>query len=161
VYNAFPAARDLFTACQERFLATAPPPDIVPDADASPWRGLEASLHKLYAWYRATADMERHVHRDRHQLPVLDELLRTTVDRRLDAVADAHAARIARRDRSPAVRAFVRLALEFTTWDLLGRQGLDTREIARTMTRAARAVARPLPSTTRNRRGEPPGALPA
>lgn len=149
VYNAFPAARDLFAACQARFLAAAPPPDIAPAQRARPWRGLEASLDKLYEWYEATEAMERHVHRDRHQLPVLDELLRATVDRRLDAVADAHAEVLAAGNRSRAagnrsraVRAFVRLALEFTTWDLLARQGLVAREIARMMTRGARAVAR-------------------
>jgi AcrR family transcriptional regulator len=142
VYNTFPDTRDLFRACQGRFLADNPPPDLTPRAGTDPLRELGGALRRLYAWYRATERMERHVHRDRHLVPALDELMTITADVRLAAMADAHAAAIARR-RAPGapIKAFVHLAFQFHTWEVLAQGHLTDDRMARLMTAAVRAAA--------------------
>jgi hypothetical protein len=59
-----------------------------------PWARLELALTRLYDWFRATQAMQRHVHHDRHLVPDLDQLLKETLDARLDAGARIHAARL-------------------------------------------------------------------
>jgi AcrR family transcriptional regulator len=142
VYNAFPTPRDLFIACQKRFLGESRLPDVTPKPGLNRWKGLEDALRVLYAWYSDNAAMERHIHRDRHLLPALDELMTQTSDAGLAARADAHATAIAGKAPSRALRAFVRLAFDFHTWDVLARSGLDGEEIARLMTRNAATVHR-------------------
>ncbi len=131
VYKAFPDVRDLFVACQRRFLAGNPQPDLTAGSSEDPAGRLEEVLTKLYAWYRSTAAMERNVHRDRQLVPALDALMAETSDARLDALADGHANAIARGKPRTTMRALIRLALEFQTWELLARQGMADRGIAR------------------------------
>jgi len=142
VYNAFPTANDLFGACQQRFMGDNPLPDLAPAAGVDPWKGLESALRKIYEWYASNAEMERHVHRDRHLLPALDERMSKTADPAVAGIADAHAAAVARGKASRHGRAVLHLAFDFRTWDLLARTGLTNAEIARVMTRAVRANAR-------------------
>jgi hypothetical protein len=85
--------------------------------------------------------MERKVHRDRHLLPALDTLMSETGDARLDALADAHAEALVAGRPSGAMRALVRLALEFRTWELLADQGMTDRAIARLLHGAIAGVA--------------------
>ncbi len=139
VYKSFPDLAQLFTACQSHFLAQSPPPDLDPDA-GDPGARLEQALTRLYGWFRANQAMHRHVHRDRHQVPDLDRLLKETLDAWLDAVSRTHADRLAGGQPAIAVRALVRLALEFRTWELLSDLGLEDRAIARLLARAASAV---------------------
>jgi len=139
VYNTFPTPRDLFTACQRRFLTDSPPPDVRPP-DGDPWNGLEGGLLTMYEWYAANEAMERHVHRDRHLVPQLDELMAKTADVAAAAIADAHAGALARGRPSPALRAFIRLAFDFGTWKFLSTEGLTSAKIARTMAAAAKAL---------------------
>ena len=139
VYKAFPDIRDLFAACQSRFLAETPPPDLGPQPGVDPCVGLEQTLSKLYAWYRTTEAMERNVHRDRHLVPELDELMAATGDVRFAAIAEAHAIAIAGGKPSAPLRALVRLALDFRTWELLSDQ-LSDADIAQLMSSAARSA---------------------
>lgn len=141
VYNTFPEARDLFGACQRHFLAETPPPDLAPRPGTSAWRSLQDALAKLYRWYRATEAMERNVHRDRHIVPALDELMARTADAQFAAMARAHAGAITGRKRQPAVAATIRLAFQFSTWDLLNGHGFADAAMARLMTRLVRAAA--------------------
>ena len=142
VYNTFPDTRDLFRACQGRFLAENPPPDLSPRPEADPLPGVHGALRRLYAWYRATEAMERHVHRDRHLVAALDELMAATGDARLAAMADAHAAAIAgRRAAGAPLKALVRLAFQFHTWEVLAQEQLTDDRMARLMTTAIRAAA--------------------
>ena len=141
VYNTFPTIRDLFAACQSRFLTESPLPDLAPQPGVAPLSGLEDALVRLYAWYRTTKAMEKHVHRDRHLVPALDELMAKTGDVWLAAIAEAHAAAIAQGVPSPPLRSLLRLALAFGTWELLSDQRLTDDEIARLMMVAARAVS--------------------
>lgn len=148
VYNHFPELKDLLAACQARFLSSSPPPDLVAAAD------LQAALLLLYRWFRAGRDMQEHVHRDRHLVPELDDLLRQSSDVSFDAAAAAHAKRLAgsARRRAAAGR-IIRVALEFRTWQLLAEQGVSDREIAALFADAARCVAGP-----KSWPGPPPGS---
>jgi AcrR family transcriptional regulator len=142
VYNTFPRLQDLLGACQAHFLAASPPPNIKPDAlHGDVLDRLQQALTELYGWFRANESMERNVHRDRHLLPELDELLQRTVDPSFDAAALAYAKLIG---QGKSVRPLVRLALEFGTWALLAGQGLTDREIAMLMRRAIAAFAQPI-----------------
>jgi AcrR family transcriptional regulator len=139
VYNTFPTPSDLFKACQQRFLADSPPPDVRP-TNGDPGKALERALLTMYEWYAANEPMERHVHRDRHLVPQLDELMAKTGDVAVAAIADAHAGALARGRPSPALRAFIRLAFDFGTWEFLSTEGLASAKIARTMAAAAKVV---------------------
>ena len=143
VYTHFPEPAGLFAACQQRFLAGSPPPDLAPDPKApGPADGLESALARLYSWFRATREMSAHVHRDRHLLPELDTVLRENADPMFEAAAGAHARALAGDGRgAAAVQPLVRLAMEFTTWRLLDGQGLDDRAMARLLREAAECAA--------------------
>lgn len=143
VYKAFPEPRDLFAACQGRFLAGNPQPDLAPSRGEDPMARLEAVLTKLYAWYAANEAMQRNVHRERHLVPALDELMASTADVRFNALADAHSTALSRGKTSAPQRALIRLALDFRTWELLTREGMAGRSIARLMSRAIECAGAP------------------
>jgi len=130
VYRNFPSSADLLAACQAHFLAGSPPPELFPPIP------LETALESLYSWYRRDREMEHHVHHDRHLLPELDNLLRGGSDRLFDNAAAAHAA------GDSEVERLVRVALEFTAWELLADRGAADAEIARLFAGAARGLAR-------------------
>lgn len=136
VYNHFPELGSLFTACQSKFLAEHPPPDLLEPKD------LKAALTRLYGWYRANQDMVAKVQRDRHLVPELDDLLRQSGDPAFDAAAEAYATRLARVPRRrAAVRRLARLAFEFRTWQLLSGHGAGDPEIASLLAAAAECAA--------------------
>jgi len=136
VYNTFPTLRALFGACQGRFLALNPPPDLAPSAGHPPLEALEITLMRLYTWYAANEAMERHVHRDRHVIPELNDLMAQTADARFASLADAYARAIAGPRPSPSLGALVRLALRFETWEVMRNSGLTDAESARVLVRA-------------------------
>lgn len=142
VYKTFPDLRELFAACQGSFLARNPQPALAQGSGEDPRTRLEAVLTELYAWYRTTEAMERNVHRDRHLLPALDALMADTGDVRLDALADAHATAFERGTSTVPIRALIRLALEFRTWDLFAHEGMSDGSIARLLSGAIECVAR-------------------
>jgi AcrR family transcriptional regulator len=127
VYNNFATDKELFAACQAHFLETSPPPALDP-AD-----GIEAVLKRLYRWWRANQAMSGNVERDRGAMPALDELMRETADARFDALADALG-------HDAESRAFIRVALTFTTWRTLADRGMSDAAAARAM--SARASCR-------------------
>jgi AcrR family transcriptional regulator len=144
VYNHFPELAQLLRACQANFLAGHPPPDISPDGAAvgNGLARLEAALARLYGWFRANQAMEQNIHRDRHLLPELDQLLRRTADTTWDRAAADYSALIARRPRdAAAVRSMIRVALDFRTWQLATQGGASDRQAARMLARAIGGVA--------------------
>jgi len=149
--DAFPDLGDLFAACQARFLAGNPQPDLDVSSGENAETQLEAVLTKLYGWYRKTEAMERNVHRDRHLVPALDALMANSGDVRLDALADAHARALARGKASAATRALIRLALEFRTWELFAHQEMADRSIARVLVGAIGGGTRQLHRPSRHR----------
>jgi AcrR family transcriptional regulator len=120
VYNNFPREYDLHAACQAHFLSESPPPQLDP-AD-----GLEQLLTALYRWWRKNERMSGNVVRDRGVVPALDQLMRDTADAQSDALADALG-------QDKESRAFIRVALTFTTWKTLTERGLSDAAAARLM----------------------------
>jgi AcrR family transcriptional regulator len=143
VYNNFPELSDLLSACQRHFLAGNPPPKIAPGpSQESAFDRLEEALADLYGWYRANAAMERNVHRDRHLVPELDDLMRKNADPPLDAASTAHSELIGGAPATKASRrSLIRLALEFGSWKVLADQGLPDAEIAKLLRRAVMGVS--------------------
>jgi AcrR family transcriptional regulator len=144
VYNHFPELAQLLGACQARFLASNPPPDISPGAGAKrdALSRLELALVRLYAWFRANEAMEQNIHRDRDLLPELDHLLRHSADAVFDQAAADYAALIAIGPRrTKAVRSMIRVALDFGTWQLVTRAGASDRDAGRLLARAIAGVA--------------------
>jgi AcrR family transcriptional regulator len=146
VYNNFPQVSDLLRSCQRHFLAANPPPDIAPDvapgvSQEGALTRFEEALTDLYGWYRANEAMERNIHRDRHLIPELNDLMRIA-DSRLDAASAAYSELIG--GGSPtrtSIRSVVRLALEFRTWEVLAGPGMLDAEIAKLMRRAVAGVS--------------------
>ncbi len=143
VYNNFPELKDLLRACQGRFLAGHPPPDIAPSGRGEEQlHRLERTLAELYGWYRANQAMERHVHHDRHLVPELDELMRQNADPRFAAAAEGYGEALADDpEQQKAVRRLVQVALEFRTWEVLTNTGAVDAEIARLFRRAVAYIA--------------------
>jgi AcrR family transcriptional regulator len=136
VYNHFPELTQLLAACQARFLQGHPPPDLGP-GDASTAEAaerLESSLRHLYAWFRTNQAMEANVHRDRLLVPELDELLEQNADPVFGRAAQAYAALLTRPGRRAVrVRALIRLAFDFRTWQVATAASLSDREVATVM----------------------------
>jgi AcrR family transcriptional regulator len=129
VYNHFPDEAELFAACQRRFLAEHPLPDLAPAlAVQDPHARTKAVLEALYASYRERDSMTAKVLRDRSLVPALDRLLAQTLDAQMSQLAGALAAQGDRRRQ-----AAVALALDFGTWQRLTRSGMDDREAAELM----------------------------
>jgi AcrR family transcriptional regulator len=139
VYHHFPDLSELLAACQGHFLGAHAPPDNAPRESVDPLDRLEAALGDLYRWFRDNEAMESNVHRDRHLVPELDELMRSFADPAFDRAADAYSEQL-RGDAS--VRALIRLALEFTTWRRLTRDALSDGESAAVMRRAVAGLVR-------------------
>ena len=143
VYNHFPALPDLLGACQQHFLTRHPPPDLMSFATGNEGAGLDAALLALYSWYRTNRSMEHNVHRDRHLIPELDELMRANADPLFDAAASAHAQVLGGTPASvEAARCLIRVALEFSTWELLADHGMADADIANLLCRAATCTAK-------------------
>ncbi len=143
VYKNFPAEYELFAACQRHFLAENPPPD--PSAALSitdPGERLEAVLRDLYRWYRRTERVSANVRRDREIVPALDALMADTTDARAAQLAQALATGFARGRPRREVRAAVVLALDFSTWRRLAKEGVSDIAAARLMAQAVRTTAR-------------------
>ena len=143
VYNNFPDVRDLLGACQAHFLASHPPPALGPDGTGrSQLTRLEEVLCDLYGWYRANQSMERNVHRDRHLVRQLDELMRDHADRAFVSAARGYARALATSQvRRKSIERLVAVAMEFGTWDLLAVGGAGDGEIARLFAQAVGSAA--------------------
>jgi hypothetical protein len=112
-----------------------PPPHLA-EALAIPEPGerLRAVLRAIYAWHRDGEAMAANVQRDRATLPALDDLMRRTADVETAMLADALAA-------GPRGRALVLLALDFSTWRRLTREGLDDDAAATLMSEVVSGVS--------------------
>jgi AcrR family transcriptional regulator len=132
VYNHFRSDHELLAACSSHYMAGHPPPDPAALAEIDdPDRRLDTALRSLYAWYRETRDMTGNALRDAPLVPALDTVMKERFWPLLEATADALAAgrrlRGARRER---VRAGLRVALDFATWQNLTAAGLDDEQAA-------------------------------
>ena len=145
VYNHFPEEGELFAACQRHFIARHPAPDFASAlALEDPRARVRAALRVLYESYRARAPMTSKVVRDRAVLPTLDALMRRTMDVQLAELAAALARGFSGRgEPEKRVRAALALALDFSSWDRLNREGLDDALAAELMADLVVVSARP------------------
>jgi AcrR family transcriptional regulator len=122
LYRHFPTEADLFTACSTHYFAANPWPDLAAwRAIRDPQERLEHALDELYAYYERTEPMLANVLRDAE-----------LVDSARAAVAPLHAyldeavtVLMAGRGRGQVLRAALRHALAFSTWQSLGVRRAD------------------------------------
>jgi AcrR family transcriptional regulator len=145
VYRHFPTEDDLFAACSAHFDELHP----VPDLEA--WRGepdpavrLEGALTELYDHYAETAYMWANVLRDVELVPSIPKTM-APMARYLDDVTQLLASGWgARGARRAMLRAAIRHAIDFRTWEsLVQRGGITAPEGARLMRALVEDAVRP------------------
>jgi AcrR family transcriptional regulator len=139
VYNHFPTEHDIFVACSSHWAAAHPFPD--PGgwvSAADPADRLSRALGELYRWYQENQGMLANVLRDTPLLPSIQPVMAAFWSPYLNRVV-ATLARgwSVRRGERTALRAMFRLAVEFSTWQVLTAAGLSS---ARAAERAGRMV---------------------
>jgi AcrR family transcriptional regulator len=144
VYKHFPDNASLYPACSAHYLSEHPLPDFAAAlAPADPVDRVGSLLRTVYAdWYRGSRPMIRNLLRDRDSDPALDEFMRANSDVALAGLADALTAGFGLEgDRAARLRALIRVALDFWTWERLTAEGMDDRGAAELMTDAVAAVS--------------------
>jgi AcrR family transcriptional regulator len=131
VYRHFPDDASLFEACSTHYLGLHPPPQPAAWADIEPpGTRSYAALLALYQYYQETEQMWRVVYRDLDQLAPLHVPM-DRFEAHLDQVADdlvrAWPTTPAARKR---LKATLRHALRFSTWQSLKNAKLKDRQIA-------------------------------
>jgi AcrR family transcriptional regulator len=145
VYNHFPDAASLITACSAHWRANHPPPDPGRWLEVQdPYGRLELALPKLYGWYRETEPMTAHVLRDAELLPALRAIVESGLGAYLARVratlTEPFRARGRRRTR---IDAAVRAAVDFQLWRVLAPLGdAAAAELAVGLVERAAAVRR-------------------
>src|SRR5918999_2791368 len=143
IYRHFPDARTLLEACSAHARRLNPPPEL------ERWRRLddprlrtEVALTQLYDYFRRTEAGWSNVLRDAELAPLVREMAE---ERRLAYLREARDVLLAawpkRRARRPLLRAVLGLAVDFRTWQTLGRrEQLDDRTAVALMVHLAAAV---------------------
>ena len=133
VYNQFPDALSLFSACSAHFRALHPAPDLGGLA-------LEQALVAQYAFYAENQRVLAHVYRDAEVMPALAQVLHGAQEGFVQTVADLVRDLGARGKRRRQATSAVALALDFTTWRSLDRSGLGAAEAAALMAQLIRSI---------------------
>lgn len=132
VYNHFPTEADLIGACSAHWAAQNPFPDPAPWAAVEgPRARLRAALTDLYGFYEATEDMMGNVLRDAPIVEPLEEIMDERWQPYVDGVVDALAegwtdGAAVDGGAKEAVRAALRVVVDFRTWRLLATSTPDT-----------------------------------
>jgi AcrR family transcriptional regulator len=153
VYNHFPTEVELFTACSTHWATQNPFPDPSTWTDiADRDERLGHALAELYVWYGLKQAMLGNVLRDVSVVPGLAEVMEvlwsTFMHGAVDALSegwrsrDAGATDIEATD-TEAVRATLRLAVDFNTWQVLTASGLDDTVAAELMACMVSGLASP------------------
>jgi AcrR family transcriptional regulator len=137
VYNHFPTEVDLFAACSSHWASRNPFPDPSRWMEVTdPWERLGSALEEMYGWYDRKQQMLGNVLRDVPVVPalaeVMDELWTTYMTNVVGALAEGVTPRTG---GEHALRASLRLAVDFNTWRTLTESGLGNAEAAEAMTR--------------------------
>ena len=155
VYNHFPTERELIDACSSHWVAENPPP--APEVWAGildPGARVQAALTAMYAYYDRGQDMLEKVLRDAPLVPALDEINRRKWWPLIEGLVETlsqgwgefaplqptgHPA--SGEARTPGdhqscrdealLKASLRVALDFFTWQALARSGLSNDQAAR------------------------------
>jgi len=136
VYNHFPTDVDLFTACSTHWAESNPFPDPSDWAEADPAERLEHALGELYTWFGRNRQMLSNVLQDLSKLPALAEVMGRVWEPYMAGVVRTLAGAWSIEDAEPeALRAALRLAVDFNSWQVLSESGLDDRAAAGLMAR--------------------------
>lgn len=142
IYNHFPTEADLFVACSTHWATNHPYPDPSAWAEiADPSRRLQVALTELYTWYRGTEGMMSNVLRDAPVLAPLGEIMDVFWWRYLEDVVLVLAAAWP----SPMcgvedLQAVLRVVVDFHTWQMLSRGGLEDERTAELVVRMIEGV---------------------
>lgn len=143
VYRHFADESAIFAACSAHWISANPPPDPAAWDDPDGPARLHQALRELYAYYAGTRRMWQLTYRDVPHVAALETPFTgwlAYLDHARDRLSDAWAAQGAARRR---VRAAVRHAIDFRTWDQLTADGLHDAAIARLMEGMVRAATGP------------------
>ena len=145
VYNHFPTDADLIEACSTHWAVPNPTPDPASwAAEPDPTERLRRALTELYAWCAATADMMGNVLRDAPIVQALGDLMEERWSPYVDGMLAVLAAGWGEKPGSRDVRAALRLAVDFGTWQVLADAGLDPDRAAELATRMVACAGVPL-----------------
>jgi AcrR family transcriptional regulator len=147
VYRHFDDNLELLRACSQRNNELNPPPDPAQwHGVADPLRLFETVAGDLYAYYGRVAPTLEKVLRDAQVVPEMAQVMapmRAYLESAADLVVGAWSSPGQRRR---ILRAAVRHALDFHTWQSFRQQGLDDRELQAIMGRFVAASVETLPA---------------
>lgn len=165
VYNHFPTEADLIEACSTHWSLQNPFPDPAGWLrQADPNARLVTALRALYAWYASTEDMMGNVLRDAPLVEPLGAIMRARWQPWIQGLVEALALGwTLEPDRRDALRAALRVAVDFHTWRLLDPSGdahESAAELAARMVEGAAVADHRTPAAVAGisrSSGEPPG----
>ena len=143
VYNHFPSDLDLFNACSSHWFGENPPPDPAGwERVVDPELRAEIALEAMYDYYDRGRDMLGNVFRDISLVPAAREVVETKWQPILEVIVELltegwlSVQGAGQGERSgmvtePELRATLRVALDFWTWQILTASGLSNEEAAR------------------------------
>ena len=157
VYNHFPTDLELIDACSSHWFGNNPPPNPAPWAEiADPVPRTRAALEELYEYYHHGQDMLGNVLRDTELVPSLKEIIQLKWWPMLEGIVEILATgwvtpeverstmdagevidvneQSTRPGGYPELRASLRVALDFFTWQKLAESGLSNEKAARLAT---------------------------
>jgi AcrR family transcriptional regulator len=143
VYNHFPTEADLIQACSAHWAADHPLPD------PSGWEGIAdaterlcVGLRELYGWYRGTEDMMGNILRDAAIIEPLGDMMEVFWWPYVEEVVRVLAA--GRRPTTTGtgeVQTVLRLVVDFGTWRVLSRSGIEDERAVELVVRMVEAVS--------------------
>ncbi len=143
VYNHFPTEQELFVSCSTHWSDRNPFPEpTLWSGIRDPAERLTAGLGEMYGWYAQKRGMLENVLRDERSMPsvarVMDELWRPYLEELVGALVEGWSEAP---EDSPAVRAALRLVVDFETWRLFHEMGLDVARSVHVAVRMVRGAA--------------------
>jgi AcrR family transcriptional regulator len=139
VYNHFPTDADLFGACSSHWFARHPFPDLEAwIAVSDPGERLRVGLAGIYSWYRQAQDMMGRALRDAPIVPAVGEIMAAWWWPFVDQMVDVLSVGWPDAATLDDLRVALRLLVDFRTWEVLARSGLDD---ARAAALASRMIA--------------------
>lgn len=142
VYNHFPTDLELIDSCSSHWFGEHPPPDPAAWLGVSdPVQRAKSALEAMYEYYDGGHEMLQNVLRDAPLVPALAEILRLKWQPLLDAAVETLAegwdfaenteGETSSSERAnSALRASLKVALNFFTWQTLAASGLSNNEAA-------------------------------
>ena len=141
VYNHFASEFELYDACSTHWFRENPPPDAASWTEISdPVRKTEAVMLEIYEYFEHGREMLGNVLRDAVVVPAMEEIRRQKWVPFLESITDLlikgweprYQGTGKPEERVVRLRATIRVALDFFTWQALVDSGLNSSEAAQT-----------------------------